>query len=219
MSKKPAIPLSRFSNPKNYGIALSVSRRALAAKDPGEMAINSGCPFDEETSSFEVLCLDHPFTVTYPDGLVKYKGTDLEPYFVLQIIMINYLARADGAPLNYQYIPYRDLEGGNAYYGAFQKTAIKPLAKAFGSSPEKLPEAAAPFGGIPHTQGSGTGVILYLFPRVPLLFKIWPGDDEFPPQANVLFDSSANHYLHTEDLAAVDVVTRILTKNPQRKDN
>lgn len=212
MLKKPAIPLSPFSDPKNYRIALDLSRRNLAAKDPQEMALKSGCPFLQPASAFTVVCLDHPFTVTYPQGVVKYKDTDLEPYFVLQIMLVNYLSRADGTPLSYDYVTYRDLEMGNAYFGAFQKTAIEPLTAAFGPDPEKLLEAAQPFGGVPHSLGSGTGVMLYLLPRVPLLYKVWPGDEEFPAQANILFDRTANHYLHTEDLAACDVVTRLLMK-------
>jgi hypothetical protein len=212
MRKHSAIPLSPYSDPKNYKIAFDISRQNLAGKCPQEMAQKSGCPFVKPTSSFTLLCLDHPFSVSYPEGIVKYLGTELEPYFVLQIMMLNYLARADGTPLSYEFIPYRHLEMGNAFYGAFKKTAITPLAEAFVHNPEKLHEAAIPFNGVPHTHGTGTGVILYLFPRMPLLYKVWPGDDEFPPQANILFDSTANHYLHTEDLAACDVVTRLLAK-------
>ncbi|MDW7650817.1 MAG: DUF3786 domain-containing protein [Bacillota bacterium] len=215
--RNPAFPLKSFSDPKNYRLALSVSRKNLAAKDPEEMAAKSGCPYIQPTASFTVVCLDHPFTVTYPEGVVKYRDTDLEPYFVLQIVMLNYLSRADGTPLTYEYIPYRNLEGGNAYFGAFQKTAIAPLAETFGKDPHKLLEAAKPFGGIPYTPGSGTGVVLYLLPRVPLLYKVWPGDDEFAAQANILFDSGLNHYLHTEDAAACDVVTRMLTGRAQDK--
>ena len=212
MRDKPVIPLTQFSDPKNYQIALTLSRENLAAKSPQKMAANSGCPFFPTSSTFTVVCLDHPFTVSYPHGVVKYKDTDLEPYFVLQIVILNYLARADGTPLSYQYIPYRDLEGGNAFYGAFRKTAIEPLGEAFGHKPDLLCEAALPFGGVRHAQGSGLGVMLYLLPRVPLLYKVWPGDEEFCAQANILFDSTANHYLHTEDLAACDVVTRLLIR-------
>lgn len=176
------------------------------------MAPKSGCLFDEYTSAFNVTCLDHPFTVSYPEGIVKFRNTDLEPTFALQIIMINYLSRADNTPLTYQYVPYRDMAGGNTYYGAFEKTAIRPIAQAFGHHPEKLIDAAAPFGGIPYTSRSGIAVMLYLLPRVPLLYKVWPGDDEFPAQANILLDSSTNHYLHTEDVAACDIVTRLLIK-------
>lgn len=210
--KQPVFPLSPHSDPKNYRIALTLSRNNLAAKDPEEMAAKSGCPYDLATSSFSVPCLNHPFTVTYPDGVVKYAATELEPYFILQIVMLNYLSRADGTPLSYDFIPYRDLEFGSAFYDAFQRTAIYPLARTFGQKPELLLAAAAPFGGIPHTQGSGTGVILYLLPRVPVLYKVWPGDDEFPAQANILLDRTINHYLHTEDVAACDIVTNFLIK-------
>ena len=170
--KLPVIPLTPFSDPKNYKIALSVSRENLAAKDPEVMAALSGCSYSLSTSSFTVVCLDHSFTVSYPEGFVKYQGTQLEPYFVLQIVMLNYLSRADGTPLSYHYIPYRDLQGGNAFYAAFHKTAIAPLAAAFGQDPEQLIKASAPFGGIPYSQGSGTGAILYLLPRVPLLYRV-----------------------------------------------
>lgn len=210
--KLPVIPLSPYSDPKNYHIAMSVSRKNLAAKDPEAMAALSGCPYSFPTSSFTLICLDHPFTVTYPAGIVKYQGSDLEPYFVLQIVMLNYLSRADGTPLSYEYIPYRNLQGGNAFYAAFHKTAIVPLVAAFGQEPEMLIKASGPFGGMPYLQNTGAGAILYLLPRVPLIYRVWPGDDEFPPQANILFDSSINHYLHTEDVAACDVVTRFLIK-------
>ncbi len=212
---KPYLPLKPFSDPRNYGMALSVSRNTLAAGDPLLMAARSGCSFDGAASVFAVTCLDHLFNVSYPAGQVRYAGTELEPWFSLQIIMLNYLARADGTPLTYNFIPYRELDGGRVYYDAFHRTAIRPLIAAFGPEPELLPRAAAPFGGIPYSRGSGTGVLLFFLPRVPLLFQVWPGDEEFPPGGSILFDASANHYLHTEDLAAMDLVTRLLIKNLQ----
>jgi hypothetical protein len=210
---KPFIPLKAYSDPGNYRIALDVSRETLAAADPALMSARSGCPFDDGISAFTVTCLDHDFLVSYPGGRVRYAGSNLEPYFSLQIIMINYLARADGTPLSYKYITYRELEGGRVFYDAFFRTAIKPLAEAFGRNPELLPAAAAPFGGAPYRRGTGTGALLFFLPRVPLLFQVWPGDEEFPPGAGILFDATANHYLHTEDLAATDIVTRLLLKN------
>lgn len=210
--QKSFIPLSSFSNPKNYRIALNVSRETLAGKDPREMAQYSGCPFNDHTKQFSVNLLNHPFTISFPEGKVQFQGTALEPYFVLQIVMLNYLARADGTPLTYEYVPYRALDGGMVFADTFYKTAVQPLVHVFGTAPENLYHAAAPFGGVPYPQGAGTNVMLYLFPRFPLLYKVWPGDNEFPAQANILFDSSANHYLHTEDVAACDVVTRLLTK-------
>ncbi|MBS4022040.1 MAG: DUF3786 domain-containing protein [Dethiobacter sp.] len=210
--QKSAIPLCNSYNPGNYSIALALSRNNLSAADPAAMAYNSGCPYNPDSCSFEVNCLGHLFTVSYPDGLVKYGSTGLEPPVSIQLVMLNYLSRADGTPLSYQYVPYRALDGGGVFYDAFYRTAILPLAKNFGSCPQRLLAAGAHFDATPLTRGSGTGLLLFFLPRIPLYFQVWPGDEEFPAGANILFDSTANHYLHTEDLAAMSIVTRLLIK-------
>lgn len=210
-------PLYKKSDPGNYRIALDKGKKALAATDPVKAAANSGCIFDPATSQFSLDCLGHKFTISHPGGEVYLAGTDLEPHFIFQIMMVNYLARADGTPLSYNYIPYRQLEGGHVFFDAFKKTAIDPLAEAFGADPGLLLKAGLPFGAVPYARGSGQGILLYVFPRLPVLFLVWPGDSEFAAGANILFDETANHYLHTEDLAAMDVVTRLLVKTAHVK--
>jgi hypothetical protein len=207
-----AIPLYNFSDPKNYRYTMDLARRELAAGCPLEKAVRSGCLFDSNLSAFFVTMLNHPFTVSYPEGLVKYLGGSLEPHFVFQLVMLHYLARADGTALSHTFIPYRLLSGGNSYERAFQKRAVQPLAEVFGNCPEKLLTAAAPLGGQFYKKNTVSGTLLHLFPRVPLLYRIWAGDEEFPAGANILFDSAANHYLHTEDLAVAENVTELLVR-------
>lgn len=213
---KSAIPLFEYFKPQNYKHALQVARKKLAAGTPAEMARNSGC-LDYDGNFFTITCLNHIFRVSYPTGLVTYENTHLQPSFALQLMMLNNLSRADGTPLTYNFIAYRHLEGGSAFYDAFYKTAITPISSHFGREPALLTEAAKAFGGIPFAQSTGTAVLLYLLPRVPLLFQLWPGDEEISAQANILFDHTANHYLHTEDLAASDYVSRLLIEQSRKK--
>ena len=207
-----AIPLYSYSDPKNYSHVLEMARQELACGSPEDKATRSGCLFDSNLLAFVVTMLNHQFTVSYPKGQIKYSGNDLEPHFVFQLIMLHYLSRADGTPLSHTFIPYRQLAGGGSYERAFLKRAVQPLAQVFGNCPEMLPRAAAPLGGLPYHKKGVSGTLLYLFPRVPLLYRIWAGDEELPAGANILFDSTANHYLHTEDLAAAQNVTELLVK-------
>jgi hypothetical protein len=41
-----------------------------------------------------------------------------------------------------------------------------------------------------------------LLPRVPLLYELWPGDDEIPTSATILFDASVSRQLPVDALLA-----------------
>ena len=42
-----------------------------------------------------------------------------------------------------------------------------------------------------------------LLPRVSVAVVYWAGDEELPPNAQVLFDAAASHYLTTDGLAVL----------------
>lgn len=206
------LPAYKKSDPKNYILALQESRSGFSKKDPREMAQKSGGTFLEGKIQLKVL--GHNLCISHPEGLVKFsESTDLEPHFILQIIIINYISRAGGDPLTHQFIPYRDFPGGSAFYAAFYQGAIQPLARAFGEKPEILQAAASKLGGELMKAGSSTQILFWFLPRVPMKYIVWPGDEEISARANVLFDSSAGNYLHTEDLAgAGEYLTGLLAE-------
>ena len=43
-------------------------------------------------------------------------------------------------------------------------------------------------------------VTIDAFPHVPLTVVLWHGDKEFPPDGNIMFDSTIPEYLPTEDI-------------------
>jgi hypothetical protein len=52
-------------------------------------------------------------------------------------------------------------------------------------------------------------------PRIPLTLVLWTGDEEFAPEATVLFDKSVRSYLPPEDIAMLSgmVVYRLIRIN------
>lgn len=87
----------------------------------------------------------------------------------------------------------------------FQQRAVNPFLKTFGHRPEAFQEAAAALGASSGSAG-GVSMIIPVMPRVPLCFTLWPGDDELPPSASILFDAQAASYLHTEDYAHLPAI-------------
>ena len=96
-----------------------------------------------------------------------------------------------------RWVPFRELKNAGPFSPAFEKNILKPLAATFEGKPDKLREAAQALGGEMLSQAD-VGFILPCFVCIPMQFLFWDGDDEFPAQANILFDYSATDYIHVE---------------------
>jgi len=109
-------------------------------------------------------------------------------------------------PETRQLISFEQLSGGHAYHKAFTKRAIQPLEKVFGSNPSTLYEASKPFKAEKMDYGD-CSVKVYSLPLVPLIIVVWGASSEFSASANILFDSSINNYLITEQVAMLSELT------------
>lgn len=75
------------------------------------------------------------------------------------------------------------------------------MVQAFGDRPELLLEVAGEaFGAEPSDQGD-VSVVVKALPLVPVALIIWKGDEEFPPEGNILFDRNIVNMLSAEDIA------------------
>jgi hypothetical protein len=146
--------------------------------------------------------LGRPLVVTVPDGRVVFPGGGGEVPQWLAILTLHYLNGASGAALTGELVPFRDLPGGRVYDANFEKRVRARLVRRYARRPALLVEAGRRLGG--EVVGMGdAGVRLLAFPRVPLWVVLWVADEEFPAQANVLFDASIGSYLCTEDVVVL----------------
>lgn len=201
----------------SYQKAFDVSLAKFAAKDPVEIAANSGAVYEAGRGVFRLVSLGQELEVGYPDGVVRFAGTELTPGFGWRLIILNYLTRADNTPLEQGLISYRETENGNVYYPAFLRESIKPLGEKLAVLPaEVIKEACLKLGGR-LTSGADICAVFDFLPRFPVTVKIWLADEEVTGSANILFNPAANHYLHTEDIAGTgDIVSGFLIKTARR---
>jgi len=131
-----------------------------------------------------------------------------------KIIVLHYLLTARGESLGNNFVTFREVPGGAFYYPAFLKRARDPLVRIFGSEPERLLRCGRQLGAEPANLGDAS-VRLVPLPRIPLTLVLWKGDEEFAPEATVLFDRSVGSYLPPEDIAMLSgmVVYRLIRIN------
>lgn len=172
--------------------------------NPAEAAQNAGACYIAGEKAIRVTFMGDDYRVQHPDGRVTGPGGE-DTSLYLAIIILHYLVTATGTPLTGRWIAFRHLPGGDIYIEPFQNRAIKPFLKNFGDNPEEFKKAALALGGSEIKQ-SGMSMVIYVLPRVPICFTIWPGDDELPASATILFDEAAPSYLPTEDYAHIPAI-------------
>jgi hypothetical protein len=179
----------------NYQVALDLACERLRNSDLAERCAKSG----GGEGLIKLLFLNQTCGIRTPRMEIGYAGSEEEVPIWAKILIIHYLNRSNGLPLSRQWVTFRQVPGGSSYYPAYVERALNPLVKTFGSNPKLLIDAARPFGGWEVQQGDA-GVIIPAFSHLPLTFIIWKGDEEFPPAANILFDSTITENLSTEDI-------------------
>ena len=117
------------------------------------------------------------------------------------ILLLHYLIqKTKGLPaLTGEWLTFRELSGIEGYYPAFKKRAIEPIIRKYGSNPQGLLQV---LDRLPakRVMEADVAIVLGAFEGVPVLIKLWRGDEEFGPDANMLFDRSVTQIFCTEDI-------------------
>lgn len=202
MEIHPPLATNQTNGDHGYGLALKLAREQLAGvQDIEQLCRRSGARL-ETTDTYKTIAfayLNELYHIVFPEISISFAGNTGEVPLRDRILILHYLAIARGTPLTHQLINYKELPEGTVYFRTFHLRAIKPLVANFGSNPERLLEVSRKLGGVRAEQGD-VSVTIPAFPCVPVTLVLWRGDDEFPPDGNILFDSTVPDYLSVEDI-------------------
>lgn len=101
-----------------------------------------------------------------------------------------------------EWIDFRQLDGGQGYYPTFKKRVIETIKRKYGSNPQALRKLLDRFKA-KITDSADASIALEVFEGVPVLIQIWKGDEEFGPEANILFDKNIKDIFCTEDIVVL----------------
>ena len=126
---------------------------------------------------------------------------------VTRVSILRYLADAKNIPETGELLKPADLPGGDIFRKGTHVLPLDSLAQIFGNGPEALMSKGASLGNTEYDTYGDYGLKVYPLPRIPVIVIIWKGDNEFPPKASLLFDSSCSLHLATDVLWSVATMT------------
>jgi hypothetical protein len=204
MANKPLVPPDNRNYRYGQEAALNLASEKLASINIEQQCRRAGAEYGivDGKQTAVVKYLNIPYRISFP----KMETISVEDGQLAQtrdkLLILHYLLNADGSPLTGNMITYKEIPGGTIYFPTFHQRTIKPLLDNFGAEPEGLLNAAAVMGGARSDYGD-IAVTIGAFSRVPLTLVLWCADEEFPSAGSILFDSSIDRYLATEDITVL----------------
>lgn len=134
---------------------------------------------------------------------------------LLELVSVLYLINVDDIyPIGKDIVGVKDLKEGHFFQGP-HALRTDPLLNRYGSDLKGFRQAAEYLGGESKDMADAA-YKLSPYPRINLYFLLWQGDEEFPPQANVLLDRPIERVLAADAIwALINRVTTALLEGPR----
>lgn len=183
--------------------------------DPAEAQIRTGADFDGQAFTLRLVGTD--YRITWPDYSIS---AAQENAFALknlpaQTFLLRYLLEGRAVPARGEFKTFREMPWGELYIQPFTGRCLTRAAFTFGTRVEQFAAAMERLGAkkLPH---GDAGFELELLPGYAMRLLVWAGDDEFPPNSQLLYsDNFAEGFAAEDRVVAGDILISIVKSKIQ----
>ena len=146
--------------------------------------------------------LENELLISTSDYSAIIASTGKPAHPIDRILALHYLLCDFAVKETGELISFRDLPGGQFYLEPFRSRTVVPLEKNIGNNIEILKERLARYEWEQVKYGD-LGARIHAIGEIYITLVYRTGDDEFPPSAEILFDSIIGRVFSTDDVSAL----------------
>ena len=194
-------------------VPFSYYAEAFSKTDPAEITSRLGIPF--ENGAFKLTLLGQEYEIVHPAAEVKPplpKGGCPEGaggYNIplpVQTFLLRYLLEAKAVAWGGEWKTFREMPWGELYIKPYTGRVLTRAAFTFGTRVEKFRAACQQLGAAPLKHGDA-GFEFDFIGGYKIRILVWAGDEEFPPNAQVLYaDNFADGFAAEDRVVAGDIL-------------
>ena len=155
---------------------------------------------------FTLTLLGRKFAIAYPDYAIRALDDGPIPPLPTQTFLLRYLLEGKDTPWGGQWKTFREMPWGEMYIKPYTGRVLTRAAFTFGTRIAAFKAAAEKMGAIPVKHGDA-GYQFSLIGGYEMQILVWEGDDEFPPNAQVLYsDNFAQGFAAEDRVVAGDIL-------------
>ena len=158
----------------------------FAAMDAQEAVNRLGVPF--ENGEFTVTLLGAAYHISHPSYALRAEEGALVS-LPAQTFLLRYLLEGKRTESSPEFKTFRELPWGEVYIKPFTGRVLTRAAFTFGTRTESFRRAAEAMGGLPLRHGDAAYEFDFLA-NYRLRLIVWEGDEEFPPNAQLLYSAN-----------------------------
>ena len=164
-------------------------------------------------SAFFVTLLGREFAISHPEYAIIAKDGGALPPLPTQTFLLRYLLECKDTPWNGQYLTFREMPWGELYIKPYTGRVLTRAAFTLGTRLDAFRTAAEKMGATKVAHGDA-GYLFELVGGYRMQILAWAGDEEFPPNAQVLYsDNFADGFAAEDRVVAGDILISTIKAN------
>ena len=155
---------------------------------------------------FTVKLLGREFAISHPDYTIRAMDDGKLPPLPTQTFLLRYLLESRDVAWAGQWKTFREMPWGEMYIKPYTGRVLTRAAFTFGTRVAAFKAAAEKMGAEAVKHGDA-GYLFDLIGGYKMQILVWEGDDEFPPNAQVLYsDNFADGFAAEDRVVAGDIL-------------
>lgn len=164
--------------------------------DPAEAARRTGAKWDGH--EFYVNLLGRKFAISHPNYAIRATDGGSVPPLPTQTFLLRYLLESRQTVPSQEWKTFREMPWGEMYIQPYTGRVLTRAAYTFGTRLDAFRAAGAAMGVTAVTHGD-VGFEFTLIGDYKMRILVWEGDEEFPPNAQVLYSGNFAEGFAAED--------------------
>ena len=175
------------------------------ALDPAQVNLRlPEVPWDGQ--EFTLCLLGREFAISHPTYAIRALDGGALPPLPTQTFLLRYLLEGRQTAWSGTWKTFREMPWGELYIKPYTGRVLTRGAFTLGTRVQKFREAAEKMGALPVNHGDA-GFQFDLIGNYRMQILVWEGDDEFPPNAQVLYsDNFAEGFAAEDRVVAGDIL-------------
>ena len=186
----------------------------LAGLSPGDVCRNSKAGFNKSDGCYILPVFNEKIYVStekreiWGDSVIADVLLNELPHFSV-LPALWYLNKARDIPPSGNLVNPREIKGGQIFTQGSYILPLDRIIENYGSSARGFLEKGGTLGSEQLEYGDAS-LRLLPFPRIPVVFILWEGDQEFPARADILFDETCSLHLPTDTLWSMAMLSILM---------